>query len=564
MKTTSTILILFALLAVKTFAQNFPNTSLSFPRLTADQDIRCVAYGWADNKPILASGGTEPNIIRLWWANSGAPFDLLSGHDGDVNSIAFSPDNEWIASGSDDGTLRLWKYTLGKARFFHWADAGTWQEDPDQTISFDEHLFGRKWLPVINPFDNNVKSVAFGHLKRDDQDITMLACGTRGGKVVVWRYDSTAKEWSNRRDLAGHEEAVNSVAFSPDGPSADFIKEAARGENFIYFVLSAQFPTLQLPSPNGIDDVSPIYKEYAIALDLQDPDGSLQDPGYFMFPVKTPLTKLKEKGEQLVKEAAKKAAKKVFVKLRSAIPIVSEIIKWTDIIWEIGNSIYEIKSIFESAANPEITLTSQELGFESAAKPDPIEFLFLVTQPKEHVDINIELQYRLLIDQSPLAPVYWNYKITYIGTWDMEEDALAAPGVQLTSLSDYPLFHLLPPEVQEYLLRHFGQPMNAMDWQIPEVTALLPNYPNPFNPETWIPYQLSEPTNVTLTIYDIQGRVVRALDLGHQRAGIYHRRSRAAYWDGRNAVGESVASGLYFYTLKAGDFSATRKMLIRK
>ena len=99
---------------------------------------------------------------------------------------------------------------------------------------------------------------------------------------------------------------------------------------------------------------------------------------------------------------------------------------------------------------------------------------------------------------------------------------------------------------------------------LPKETALLVNYPNPFNPETWIPYQLSEPADVTLTIHDIQGRVVRDLDLGHQHAGIYHSRARAAFWDGRNALGEPVASGVYFYTLKAGDFSATRKMLIRK
>ena len=98
----------------------------------------------------------------------------------------------------------------------------------------------------------------------------------------------------------------------------------------------------------------------------------------------------------------------------------------------------------------------------------------------------------------------------------------------------------------------------------PKETALLPNYPNPFNPETWIPYQLSEAATVTLTISDIQGRVVRVLALGHQRAGLYEHRARAAYWDGRNAQGEPVASGVYFYTLKANDFSATRKMLIRK
>ena len=99
---------------------------------------------------------------------------------------------------------------------------------------------------------------------------------------------------------------------------------------------------------------------------------------------------------------------------------------------------------------------------------------------------------------------------------------------------------------------------------LPKETALLVNYPNPFNPETWIPYQLAEPADVSLTIYDIQGGVVRDLDLGHQRAGMYHSRARAAYWDGRNAVGEPVASGIYFYTLTTGDFSATRKMLIRK
>ena len=98
----------------------------------------------------------------------------------------------------------------------------------------------------------------------------------------------------------------------------------------------------------------------------------------------------------------------------------------------------------------------------------------------------------------------------------------------------------------------------------PTETALYPNYPNPFNPETWIPYQLAESADVALTIYAVDGSVVRTLTLGHQPVGIYQDKSRAAYWDGKNARGESVASGVYFYTLKAGDFSATRKMLIRK
>ena len=99
---------------------------------------------------------------------------------------------------------------------------------------------------------------------------------------------------------------------------------------------------------------------------------------------------------------------------------------------------------------------------------------------------------------------------------------------------------------------------------IPKETALLANFPNPFNPETWIPYHLAKPAEVTITIYAINGQVVRRLELGHQPAGVYQTRSRAAYWDGRNAFSEPVASGVYFYTLTAGDFNATRKMLIRK
>ena len=105
---------------------------------------------------------------------------------------------------------------------------------------------------------------------------------------------------------------------------------------------------------------------------------------------------------------------------------------------------------------------------------------------------------------------------------------------------------------------------NLLASLIPEETALLHNYPNPFNPETWIPYQLAKPAEVTLTIYDMNGELIRRLAVGHQAAGMYKNRSRAVYWDGRNQLGESIASGLYFYTLTAGGFTATRRMLILK
>ncbi|MBI1927300.1 T9SS type A sorting domain-containing protein [Candidatus Poribacteria bacterium] len=101
-------------------------------------------------------------------------------------------------------------------------------------------------------------------------------------------------------------------------------------------------------------------------------------------------------------------------------------------------------------------------------------------------------------------------------------------------------------------------------YRIPTETKLLPNYPNPFNPETWIPYRLAKDASVMLTIYDTTGAVVRTLLVGHQPAAVYESKDKAIYWDGRNDWGEQVASGVYFYTLRANDFTATRKMIILK
>ncbi|MCZ6677549.1 MAG: T9SS type A sorting domain-containing protein, partial [Candidatus Poribacteria bacterium] len=95
-------------------------------------------------------------------------------------------------------------------------------------------------------------------------------------------------------------------------------------------------------------------------------------------------------------------------------------------------------------------------------------------------------------------------------------------------------------------------------------TKLHPNYPNPFNPETWIPYQLASDAAVEISIYDVRGALVRRLDFGHQPAGYYTAQDKAAYWDGRSETGEWVSSGLYFYHLRAGHFTAVKRMVIRK
>ena len=158
-------------------------------------------------------------------------------------------------------------------------------------------------------------------------------------------------------------------------------------------------------------------------------------------------------------------------------------------------------------------------------------------------------------------------------------NAAAAPAVHSLALGSYGTGDRSPTaaDVEEWLTQARQIGLTTPDYLrgiavleqllaalTPLETVLLPNYPNPFNPETWIPYHLAHVADVMLTIYDTKGVLVRRLDLGHQPAGYYTAPSKAAHWDGRNERGESVASGVYFYQLRAGDYTALRRMVIVK
>ena len=139
--------------------------------------------------------------------------------------------------------------------------------------------------------------------------------------------------------------------------------------------------------------------------------------------------------------------------------------------------------------------------------------------------------------------------------------------LEITAQSQSPFIGVKPLRytvTAEDVLQSLIQLPELVAYEIPKETELLANYPNPFNPETWIPYRLAEDGFVTLTIYDQTGRVVRRIDVGHRVAAVYESRAKAIYWDGRNGLGEVVASGVYFYHLTAGNYSATRRMLILK
>ena len=164
-----------------------------------------------------------------------------------------------------------------------------------------------------------------------------------------------------------------------------------------------------------------------------------------------------------------------------------------------------------------------------------------------------------IIDLTLVAAAFGNTAASP-ALWSLNPDDMPTRATVEQWLRDARQLNLADPDFQRGILVL----ENLLKAFTPKETALLPNYPNPFNPETWIPYQLAAPADVSISIYTSDGKLIRTLDLGHQPIGKYHQRSNAAHWDGKNALGEPVASGVYFYTLTAGDFTATRKMLIRK
>ena len=165
-----------------------------------------------------------------------------------------------------------------------------------------------------------------------------------------------------------------------------------------------------------------------------------------------------------------------------------------------------------------------------------------------------------------------------VNTFDLVLVAMALGNAAAAPVSDLQASGMLTAaDVREWLAQSREVNLTDATWRdgvlfleqllaalTPKETALLPNYPNPFNPETWIPYHLANDSNVQISIYDINGALVRRLDLGHQQEGYYTSRSRAAYWDGRNEFGEQIATGIYFYQLQADNMSLLRKMVILK
>ena len=596
---------------------------VSKKELNHPDNVTSVAWHPTENQ--LASG-CDDRHVRLW-VDPLTESEPTKEYTGGVHCVAFSPDGERFVAGSQDGSIELWSVKSNNfvepgeepwisewSRDFdtNYKHAGAVLSlafhptsghvlvscGDDKTIRFwDVHTLTFLSELIV---DSKISSSTFNPLGNT------LAIGTEGDRRTLI-FGEHIPPRLYQFEYSGTIGFANKKNFKLNFPS-DLVSQVAYGRgNATYFVLNLQRPTLIKDSNDTAD---PIYEDCVITLDLPDvqqlpvfdsdsDDDRLTEPLYYMYSLQTPCQRIE------VVEAEGRADTQVQVAtyvvgtgigvgigfaIGSFLPAVGNIAgatagavvgKFTaNVIGSIAGNLVGIgirnargarqaseaqQQILAETADPFFLIQPTEQ--ETDCTLTNYRVLFLIKKRITEIGITVQQAYRLEGEEVSDKHLY---VAKYTHTWDLEGGSWSAtaPPAQPVSLEHYPPFQMLPPEEQTYLLRYFegavNMNANPETWQIPAETSLLRNYPNPFNPETWIPYQLSEPADVTLTIYDIQGRVVRNLDLGHQRAGIYRSRGRAAHWDGRNTHGESVASGLYFYTLTAGDFVATRKMLIRK
>ena len=287
----------------------------------------------------------------------------------------------------------------------------------------------------------------------------------------------------------------------------NFISEVAYSQGYTYFLLTAQcLPVAKLRSEAALEPDAYTNRKCTIRLYLptKRSDDSVDNPAYFMFYVKVPRDKLGDIAEEGAGDVFKSVIFTVLGELAG---------KVGGIVFDSYTTGMQVGEIIKNYHNQHGEAEAQTATV-TVEDPDTQLCLFLIPGRLSSVEIGILQTFTPDNTYDTLIGAYgniWNLE----ETWRLENpDVAAAPGAPSMSLTDYPLFQYLPPEVQAYILRYFAEDggisvVHPEALQIPQQTSLLANYPNPFNPETWIPYQLSKPADVKLTIYDINGRVVR-------------------------------------------------------
>ena len=510
----------------------------------------------------IVSGSTD-DTIRLWDVATGEHLGTLTEHDGDVNSVAFSPDGNLFASGSNDNTIRLWKYPAKISI------------TPNPVVS---PIIGDEFSININ-ITEGVTVGGYQLTLEFDRSAIRYVSGTNGDFLNEGSYFVNPIDWGNNVTFGATNFAntnsgdgvLTTIMFEvvdvkeSDLNLSNVILTDSDGNRLSYLVGGSKIvepppiPTSTVVSVTPASVLSPARRQSLILnIDISDGQniaGTSLSLGYDS----TALERISSRQGNYLDSGVGNGDGTLFTDTYRIIEVKASNLIVTGHL--IGADGLRYIPTFESAS---VIVPL----FGDVNRDGVVNIMDLV-------QVATSFNQRVRSDGNPadvneddVVNIIDLVKVAGVIGGDIAAPAVLSQDMDVTPsredvqkwLSEAQQLNFTDPSSQRGIL-FLEQLLAALT---PKKTSLLPNYPNPFNPETWIPYQLAHPADVTLTIYSVDGKIVCKLALGHQPIGIYQSKNRAAYWDGKNILGESVANGVYFYTLTAGDYSATRKMSIKK
>ena len=530
--------------------------------------VSSIAFS-SDGRTLVTGGGWQDGKVRLWDMETGRRKAIFGGHANGINAIAFRPDSSTIATVGDDdtdeGRIRLWDTATGQlittitghtssilsAAFSPdgttLATAGGWPGNSSSSSRQDIAI--RLWdadtgrlKATLMGATHGIRAVAFS------PDGTLLAGGIRDGNIQLW--EAPTRELI--ATLKGNRHPINSVAFSPDGKT---LASGSGGGDWktegiveLWDIAARQLIATLTGDKSSANSVafSPDGRTLASGHGDWDTEATVQLWDIATRELITTFTGHTEEVSSVAFSPDGRA-------------LASGSGDGTVLLWNLAPPTNIPPKVSAHDVNQDGIVNLVDLA--------AVAELFGQEGKELSGDVNGDGIVNIL-------------DLVAVSAHLDETTTSAAPVVHRENQSFFSTLMGVPvsPEtVQKWIdMAHaaddgsltFRRGITNLEALLsmltPVETVLLPNYPNPFNPETWIPYRLAYAADVILTIYDTAGGPVRRLDLGYQPVGDYTDRAKAAYWDGRNEGGEQVANGVYFYSLSAGGYSATRKMLILK
>ena len=526
--------------------ENIFDTSLEDPDIgtgfaVLGDDPLYIAYPFGTNRETIK--------VRVHRSGESTTIVSLGGHTGEVRSLTFKPNSLRLASASADNTIRIWDI-WGRTRHVRTLRGHTsvvysvaWSPDGRTLASTSADGTVRLWNP------NN--GINFAVLRGHTETVTCVAWSPDGRILASGSADKTLRLWNPdtytiRRVLRGHTEGVRSLAFHPDGQT---------------LASGSSDDTIRLWNPNTGTLKATLTGSRPLAF---SPDGQiLAGQGFSgrIFPGKPAEIHLYRWLTVDVTGNGSVTINDLVAVARDYHKTVAGGANWradvnNDEKVDINDVLAVLKAIDAAAA------AGEDVSFDTGEVPpdEPAVAQDAAADEGDETgddaegdDADGDWEWEAAVEGAlpPAAPAAIKTRRALLQASDVRQWIRDAKQAKADPAGIAALERLLTS-------------LNRRNLPVPKETVLLANYPNPFNPETWIPYQLSEAAAVTVTIHASDGKLVRTLELGQVPAGAYSDKGRAVYWDGRNEQGEPVASGVYFYTLKAGEFSATRKMVIRK